>query len=381
MSHIYYRYLIVFIGLTITSCSLFCQVEGESDVTTIILGMKKDTLPPEVSIIWPQVDSSFTANSTTSFIYISGRLNDDSGICSLSINDEIIPTGKDGSFHMKYDLGDGLNVFELHASDPSSNTYTRMLSVIKTPPEKTLTNPDVLFTEGKNHGLIIGVDDYSDPAIYDLDNPVADATLLYSVLIGNYMFEPENVTLLKNPTRADIINELDELSYTLTTGDNLLIFYAGHGSWDREKETGYWLPADADKLSSVNWIRNSTIQDFIDDINSRHTLLITDACFAGQIFKSRGGPDRDAPVAIKKLYSMTSRKAMTSGMIEEVPDRSVFLKFLLKRLLENEKKYVPASELFSSFRDAVLNNSPNVPVYGVIQNTGDEGGEFIFIKR
>ena len=78
---------------------------------------------------------------------------------------------------------------------------------------------------------------------------------------------------------------------------------------------------------------------------------------------------------------MTSRKAMTSGTLEEVPDRSVFLEFLLKRLQVNEKKYLSASELFSSFREAVLNNSPNIPQYGVIQDTGDEGGDFIFVKR
>ena len=384
MNHIHCKYLVLFIGLALYSGSLFCQVEGESDVTSIFLkkpeGLKTDSLPPEISIISPRVDSSFNANISATHIYLVGRLTDESGISSLRINNEIIPTDENGYFQKKYDLPDGLNVFELNASDTLSNSCTRLLSLVNIQPDETMTNYDGLFTEGENHGLLIGVNDYSDPAIFDLDKPFDDATLLYSVLIGNYMFEPDNVTLLKNPTRADIIKELDRLSYTLGPGDNLVIFYAGHGSWDREKETGYWLPADADKLSSVNWIRNSTIQDFVDDINSRHTLLITDACFAGQIFKSRG-LDTDAPVAIKKLYSMTSRKAMTSGNMEEVPDRSVFLKFLLKRLLENDKKYMPASELFSSFREAVLNNSPNVPQYGVIQNTGDEGGEFIFIKR
>ena len=37
--------------------------------------------------------------------------------------------------------------------------------------------------------------------------------------------------------------------------------------------------------------------------------------------------------------------------------------------------------LFSSFREAVLNNSPTEPQYGIIQNAGDEDGEFIFILR
>jgi hypothetical protein len=30
---------------------------------------------------------------------------------------------------------------------------------------------------------------------------------------------------------------------------------------------------------------------------------------------------------------------------------------------------------------AVINNSENIPQFGTIQNVGDEGGDFIFIKR
>jgi hypothetical protein len=234
--------------------------------------------------------------------------------------------------------------------------------------------------EDKNHALIIGINNYRDPAIVDLDNPISDAKQLKNTLTTSFTFDPEDVIFLRDPTRADIINELDLLSSRLTKNDNLIIFFAGHGLWDPDKETGYWLPADAEYNSSANWLRNSTIQDFVDDIHTQHTLLITDACFAGSIFKSRGG-FQDASVAVNKLYSLQSRKAMTSGTLELVPDRSVFLEYLLKRLLEFDGKYLSASDLFNSFREAVLNNSPNIPQYGVIQNTGDEGGDYIFIKR
>ncbi len=40
-----------------------------------------------------------------------------------------------------------------------------------------------------------------------------------------------------------------------------------------------------------------------------------------------------------------------------------------------------ADQLFYRFREAVINNSPNTPQYGVIHDAGDEGGEFIFIRR
>jgi hypothetical protein len=375
--------------------SALAQIEGESEITTIIIkkpGVSgsinnesvepdlKDITPPEIKIISPQVDTSLTAGISSSNIYLIGRIADKSGIQSLLINEKIIETDEYGFFQQSYDLVPGLNVFKISATDTFLNSSTKLVSVINGPATDNISKTEGLNYQGKNHALIIGINKYNDPALIDLDNPITDATMLYSTLIGNYMFDPENVVLLKNPIRAEIITKLDELSYTLTKNDNLLIFYAGHGFWDSEKETGFWLPSDADKVSTVNWIRNSTIQDYVDEIKTMHTLLITDACFAGAIFKSRGG-FQDATIAVNKLYSMASRKAMTSGTLEEVPDRSVFLEYMLKRLLENNKKYLSAGELFSSFREAVLNNSPNIPQYGVIQDTGDEGGDFIFVRR
>jgi len=270
--------------------------------------------------------------------------------------------------------------------ESKAKSYTMLK---KSRPEPEILSPDpgaikkldAVLSGDKNHALLIGVDNYLDPTLFDLDNPISDATLLYNTLTGDYFFEKENVVLLKDATRAQIIDELDRLSSRLTKKDNLIIFYAGHGLWDPDKETGYWLPSDADKSSSANWLRNSTIQDFIDDIHTRHTLLISDACFAGSIFvKSREG-FRDASKAIRKLYSINSRKAMTSGILEAVPDTSTFMEYLLKSLNENEKKYISARDIFNGLWETVMNNSPTTPRYGVIQNTGDEGGEFIFIKR
>ena len=72
---------------------------------------------------------------------------------------------------------------------------------------------------------------------------------------------------------------------------------------------------------------------------------------------------------------------MTSGMLNEVPDKSVFMENLIERLVNNEEKYLPSMDLFMQFRENVMNNSYNAPQYGTIHNTGDKGGDFIFITR
>ncbi len=242
------------------------------------------------------------------------------------------------------------------------------------------TAPGTKLVTGDYYALIMGVNDYEDQTITDLDNPLRDARQLYNVLNTYYTFEKENMILLENPTRAEIIETMDELGVKVTPDDNLLVFYAGHGHWDKEKELGYWLPSDSRSFSSANWLRNSTLQDYIATIPSRHTLLIADACFSGGIFKTRKA-FANAPMSISKLYELPSRKAMTSGTLMEVPDQSVFIEFLIKRLTDNQDKFMSSEQLFASFREAVLNNSPNVPQFGTIQSAGDEGGDFIFIRK
>ena len=72
---------------------------------------------------------------------------------------------------------------------------------------------------------------------------------------------------------------------------------------------------------------------------------------------------------------------MTSGTLTEVPDQSAFIKYMVQRLTDNKEKFLSSEQLFSSFRTAVINNSENIPQYGEIKQVGDEGGDFIFVRR
>ena len=73
---------------------------------------------------------------------------------------------------------------------------------------------------------------------------------------------------------------------------------------------------------------------------------------------------------------------MTSGNMNIVPDKSVFMEYFVKRLKENPNRIISAEQLFGSMKIAVINNSDGqVPQYGDIKGAGDEGGDFILIKR
>jgi hypothetical protein len=246
----------------------------------------------------------------------------------------------------------------------------------------SFSQSDIPYVKGTYYALIIGINNYIDPAIPELDKPIRDAQIFYNVLTTRYTFERGNVKFLQNPTMRQITEEFDYFAKKIRPDDNFLIFYAGHGVWDAAAMIGYWLPSDAQKGSKYAWFRNSTLRDYLNEIKSKHTLLISDACFAGSIFKTRGfDAFTDAPLAINKLYDLPSRKAMTSGTLTEVPDQSAFLKYLVESLSGNNEKYLSSEQLYSSFRIAVINNSSVVPQFGEIKEVGDEGGDFIFILK
>lgn len=256
------------------------------------------------------------------------------------------------------------------------------------PPNRTNNSPDGLKPikseikqNGKYYSLVIGVSKYDESKL-NLDKPVKDAEKIKEVFVKRYSFTDSTCFLLLNPTRQKIISELYRLRKIIGPSDNLLIFYAGHGFWDEDARQGYWWAKDAMTDDPSTWLSNSDLREQIRSIKSAHTLLISDACFSGGIFKTRSGNEiQNATRDIQLLYSIPSRRAMTSGTMTAVPDNSVFLQYLLKRLTENQAKFLSAQQLFDSFRAAVINNSNVVPQDGVIADTGDEGGDFIFILK
>ena len=243
------------------------------------------------------------------------------------------------------------------------------------------TESKIVKPTGEYYALLIGNSDYELDDL-DLDRPVKDVRILFKTLTNFYQFDEKNIITLINSDRDEILQELYNLRKSLNADDNLLIFYAGHGYWDEEIGQGYWWPVDAARDNPSNWLSNSDLREQIKGINSAHTLLISDACFSGGIFKTRGAEEiRKANRDIQLLYRMPSRRAITSGTLSTVPDNSVFFKYFIKYLTENEKKFISSGELFTTIRTSVMNNSLTVPQDGVILNTGDEGGDFIFIKK
>ncbi|MCB0634494.1 MAG: caspase family protein [Lewinella sp.] len=228
---------------------------------------------------------------------------------------------------------------------------------------------------GKNYFLGIGIDDYLH---WDhLNNAVKDVNDFISVLTTQYQFESAEIhTLFNNQaTEGNIYNKIRELKRVIHPEDNLIVYYSGHGHYDEEFEEGYWIPVDAQSGSEDRYISNANIIKRINAIDTHHTLMIVDSCFSGTL-------------VVKKRSGLTderfkSRRILASGRQETVADgqageNSPFAAGIITYLKKNTEKAINTTVLVQYVKDYVETRSRQTPVEGRIQNSADEGGEFVF---
>ena len=240
---------------------------------------------------------------------------------------------------------------------------------------------------GKYYALIIGIDEYSG-SWSPLRNAVNDSKAVEKLLRSKYKFDVFKTLINGEATRGAIIRELEWLVDNVKEKDNVFVYYSGHGEFKQNLNKGYWVPVDATTASTSQYVSNSDLKTFLGGIKSKHTLLISDACFSGDIFRGNtiSVPFEDSEKYYKRNHALVSRQALTSGGVEPVMDggkdgHSVFAYYFLKALSNNNSQFYDASELYNSIRIPVINNSVQSPNFKPIHDTGDEGGQFIFIQK
>jgi hypothetical protein len=279
--------------------------------------------------------------------------------------------------------------FELTEAKDQIDLLQKYVKKIRNPHSEI--DSSTLLNTGKYYALIIAVQHYKNKENFpDLEYTIRDAEALQKVLEENYIFE--EIEILIDPEREAIMRQLSGLT-EVKENDNVLIFYAGHGSkWDKpDMKDGYWCPKDAEKQRYETFINNSDIKNYIRLIGSRNTLLISDACWAGSmrerklIFGSSAKTSKSD--VLQDKYDKKSRFYMSSGAETTVPDESVFMKYLLKELKNNTDRYLSSSDLFDRIKKPTEFNAPRskskivTPEHLPIHNVGHEGGDFFFIKK
>jgi hypothetical protein len=238
---------------------------------------------------------------------------------------------------------------------------------------------------GAYRALIIGINDYKDPKIPDLETAVSDANAMAKLLRELYGFQV-NLLLNRKATKKAIYQALRSLASSTKPDDSVLIYYAGHGDLDRTYDDGWWIPVDATGGDPVTYLDNGQVQKSMRSMNARHVLLISDSCYSGTLFgQARAMPQVIDDKYYLNLYNEKSRWGLTSGNKTPVSDQgtgghSVFAYQLLKELRKNDNPYISTQEIYTRIAPIISNNSEQIPLCRPVRNTGDQGGEFVFIR-
>lgn len=263
--------------------------------------------------------------------------------------------------------------------DTSSVIWTSRPDSISTKSElASATDSEIDF--GNYYALIVGINHY--PYMKDLQTARNDSRSVAYVLKNDYGYE---VKLMIDPTRSEIISALNHLRRKLSTSDNLLIYYAGHGWLDEEADEGYWLPSDATPENEANWISNSAITSSIKAIKAKHVIVVADSCYSGKLIRGLH-IKRKTPHYLARICRKATRVVLTSGGVEPVIDsvgnerHSVFAAAFIKVLRENQG-VMDGTELFTRIRRQVVLNADQVPEYSDIRKAGHDGGDFIFVRE
>jgi hypothetical protein len=341
-----------------------------------------DTAPPVIEVLEPrQEDIRGVRLLGTESAFMRAKVFDESGIREVLIDGLPVPLKADSTVSKEFVRFRGETTSIIVARDNAGHTQEHKVR-IEYGGKQALD-----FMKWKNHALIIGIDQYKGewPS---LRNAVRDARAIELLLRQQFTFSSIRTLYNNEATRANILSTLEGLAEELGPEDNLFIYYSGHGDRKEQFKAGYWVPVDAEKRMSAQYVANTDIIAMIGGMKARHVLVVADACFAGELVRGAIAqqPLHKSPSFYENESRRLSRKALTSGAMEPVldggrEDHSIFAFYFLQALRDIEGDYFDVSDVFGRVRTAVGMNARQMPLYDPLWGTGDDGGEFIFVRK
>ena len=269
-------------------------------------------------------------------------------------------------------------------------TLKKIVNIISEP-LPILSDPNFEFAlDEKYYALLIGNNDYE--YWEKLEAPVNDVVEIGKILENKYGYK---VDVVKNANENVIRTKLIELSKKVTSEDNLLIYYSGHGDRNINMSPirAYWIPTDAAQTFDAKWINTEDVSAMISQIPAKHILIMVDSCYAGSTIKGNSTTEGDWNISnknfsekyITKMLSRRTRQIITSGNVERVVDayiqnHSLFAYKFLDILKKNEN-YTTGRMIYGELHKYIVDATSTNPQFSKLKNMGDIDGEFFFIVK
>ena len=182
------------------------------------------------------------------------------------------------------------------------------------------------------HALLIGITDYKDAKISDLQGPANDIALMKDVLINRFEVPASNIKSLPNGTHTQIKDAFEDLTKRIKKGDYVYIHYSGHGSSykspdpsekDGQDETWVTYGARTEKAQGDDkhdildkelgtWMMK--LYEKTDDV-----VLVSDSCHSASVTRdvqvgARSVDKEDKPHPLRAIFNKEIVYPETAGL-------------------------------------------------------------------
>ncbi len=375
------------------------KTDADKVATVVAIGPSIEIIEPPQRVTRGAPSLPWQSRNQT--MDIIGKVAPAADVLSLKINGVQQQLNNAGVFTYQHNRSDGskLNIIavtqtgdreqvDFEFAVPAASNSIQAVSPKRAGRLAPSSLPGVNF--GNYYALIVGNNNY--PQLTDLITAENDARAVDQVLRSRYGFKTR---LLLNADKNTLLTELNAFRETLTSKDNLIIYYAGHGELDQNSKRGYWLPVDASPAENSNWVSNKSITDTIDAMKAKHVLVVADSCYSGTLTRT-AVPRREQQLTADlttRWYKVVSnsrvRVVLSSGGVKPVYDsvgdssHSLFARAFIDELSANQG-ILEAYDLYTNVQRKVsavarANNIQQNPQYAPIKHAGHEAGEFFFL--
>ena len=232
--------------------------------------------------------------------------------------------------------------------------------------------------------------------VYDnwtsLINPINDARTIAAELEKYYGFRVE---IVENGTSTEVMAKLKEYAKKYyNKQDQLFIFFAGHGKFDKAFGEGYVVCQNSlkDDVGNTSYLSHSSLRTVINHIPCEHVCLMMDVCFGGtfdpkMVSRSLNRGDEDGVYGelsrkqyIEHKMQYLTRLYVTSGGVEYVPDgRPGFHSPFVRKILEALRMHGGGDKILT-FSEVIhfLERVQPEPRWGEFGDN-EPGSDFMFI--
>jgi len=263
-------------------------------------------------------------------------------------------------------------------------------SNVKSLKSRQIVSPEKDLLTFQTNAFLVGVSDYEHHK--DLANPELDVKAIEKELREVYKCETK---MLLNPTNPQFRRELRQLAERqYGPNDQLLVFFSGHGWFDKVTKRGYLAFKDSKPLKDDtlfdSYVPHEEVRTILERLDCNHVLLIVDSCFSGTldppIAMANEGKSTDlySPVTrtefIRRKLRYKTRRYITAGGKEYVPDgRPGHHSPFARRLLESLRSFGGGDGILT-LEEMLLEIEKATPEPRTGELLGHEpGGSFVLI--